>query len=31
RKKPLCEDCPLNQWGPQDNMNDMRWVKESRS
>jgi len=23
RKKPLCEDCPLNQWGPQDNINDM--------
>ena len=22
RKNPLCEDCPLKQWGPQDNMND---------
>jgi len=24
RKNPLCEDCPLHQWGPQDNMNDVR-------
>ena len=23
RKKPLCEDCPLDQWGPQDNIDDM--------
>ena len=23
RKKPLCEHCPLNQWGSQDNINDM--------
>jgi len=23
RKNPLCEDCPLNQWGPQGNINDM--------
>ncbi|MCJ7686155.1 MAG: endonuclease III domain-containing protein [Desulfobacteraceae bacterium] len=24
RKNPRCEDCPLNQWGLQDNINDMR-------
>lgn len=22
RKNPLCEDCPLNQWGSESNMND---------
>ena len=22
RRKPLCEDCPLNQWGSESNMND---------